>query len=41
MLVVAEIRSYLEPLLSANELRVEAEKAALSVGDVSTLCLSR
>ena len=39
--VVAELRCYLEPLLAANELRVQAEKKAISVGDATFSCLCR
>jgi hypothetical protein len=38
---IAEAQSYLEPLLSSNEFRVQGEAAAISVGDFHWACLCR
>jgi hypothetical protein len=39
--LIAEVQSFVEPLLATNELRVQGEKAAMSVGDVHTACFCR
>jgi hypothetical protein len=39
--VVAEVQAYIEPLLAANELRVQGEAVAISEGDMAWACLLR
>jgi hypothetical protein len=39
--VVAEVQAYIEPLLAANELRVQGEAVAISEGDMAWACLCR
>jgi hypothetical protein len=39
--VVAEVTCFVEPLLAANELRIQGEAAALLVGDTYWACLCR
>jgi hypothetical protein len=38
---IAEMSTYMEPLIAANELRVRGEAAAISVGDNHSACLCR
>ena len=38
---LAEISSYVEPLPAANELRIQGEVAAISVGDTQSACVCR
>jgi hypothetical protein len=39
--VAAEVQSFVEPILAANELRAQGEEECLRVGDVYTACLCR
>lgn len=41
LVVISEVRSFLEPLLAANELRIEGMKSSESVGDINHLCVNR
>ena len=41
LFVVADIQRCMQPLLAANELRIEGERLALAVGDVHYGCAHR
>ena len=41
LMVSAETQCFLQPLLSANELRVRGEAAAIKAGDIQFLCMNR
>ena len=41
LLVCAEVQCFVQPLLSANELRVHGEAAAIKAGDSQFLCMNR
>ena len=41
LFVVADIQRCMQPLLAANELRIEGERLALAVGDVHSGCYNR
>lgn len=38
---ISEVMCFVEPLLAANELRIQGEKASVRVGDVNFSCLNR
>lgn len=38
---ISEVMCFVEPLLAANELRVQGENASIRVGDVNFSCLNR